>query len=192
MSREPDNTRNPDEELGKAPDPRLERIQEKLKALPAAPGVYLHKNKQGKVIYVGKANRLNQRVRSYFRENVEDEKTRQLAGKVHDVDYIVTGSGNDALVLTRGGTAVDSFGQVGVDPGSYWSCTEGTTQNSGMRRLSGVCAGDVILDDAFDPCAQWAFFPLDLFTGLGEHLADCGAVSAEVGETWGSVKALYR
>jgi len=77
----------------------LDPLQEKLQGLPAAPGVYLHKNKQGKVIYVGKANKLNQRVRSYFRDNVEDEKTRALVRKIHDVDYIVTQSGNDALVL---------------------------------------------------------------------------------------------
>jgi excinuclease ABC subunit C len=91
MSREPDHR----ESAAEGPDP----LQEKLRGLPAAPGVYLHKNKQGKVIYVGKANRLNQRVRSYFRETVEDEKTRQLVRKIHDVDYIVTESENDALVL---------------------------------------------------------------------------------------------
>ena len=107
MSREPDNRDTQpggpgplhEESAETAPDPRLERILTKLKSLPAAPGVYLHKNKQGKVIYVGKANRLNQRVRSYFRDNVEDEKTRLLVARVHDVDYIVTESGNDALVL---------------------------------------------------------------------------------------------
>jgi len=91
MSREPGKPDN-----GKK---AVDTLQEKLQGLPAAPGVYLHKNKQGKVIYVGKANKLNQRVRSYFRDNVEDEKTRTLVRKIHDVDYIVTESGNDALVL---------------------------------------------------------------------------------------------
>ena len=67
-----------------AGEPSAEELQAKLKLLPDAPGVYLHKNKQGKVIYVGKANRLNQRVRSYFRDNVEDEKTRALVRKIHD------------------------------------------------------------------------------------------------------------
>lgn len=102
-------------------------------------------------------------------------------------------NGNDALVLVRDGSVVvDSFGQVGVDPGNYWSCASGTTQNTVMRRLSGVCSGDTVVDDVFDPCAEWAFFPQDVFSGLGEHLADCGAVSAEDGASWGSLKALFR
>lgn len=101
-------------------------------------------------------------------------------------------NGNDAIILSHGSSVVDSFGRVGEDPGSYWSCADGTTQNTVMRRLSGVCAGDTNVDDVFDPCAEWAFFPLDVFSGLGEHLADCGAVATEDGETWGSLKALYR
>ena len=51
-------------------------LSAKLALLPEAPGVYLHKNKDGKVIYVGKAIRLSQRVRSYFQTGTEkDQKT---------------------------------------------------------------------------------------------------------------------
>jgi len=68
--------------------------------VPDAPGVYMHKDKQGKVLYVGKATRLNQRVRSYFRSPGDhDRKTEALVKRVHDVDYIVTDSPADALVL---------------------------------------------------------------------------------------------
>ncbi|RKZ18361.1 excinuclease ABC subunit C [bacterium] len=75
-------------------------LADKLRALPDAPGVYLHKNAAGKVIYVGKANRLNQRVRSYFQTGGErDRKTDQLVQRIRDFDYIVTDSGTDALVL---------------------------------------------------------------------------------------------
>ncbi|MBU2501484.1 excinuclease ABC subunit UvrC [bacterium] len=76
-------------------------LQEKLVSLPAAPGVYLHKNRDGKVIYVGKASRLNHRVRSYFQAGAAGAapKTEALVRKIADFDYIVTDSEADALVL---------------------------------------------------------------------------------------------
>lgn len=75
-------------------------VQEKLAALPAAPGVYLHKNRQGKVIYVGKAARLNQRVRSYFQAGADhDPKTEALVRQIGDFDFIVTETATDALIL---------------------------------------------------------------------------------------------
>jgi len=96
MSREP-KAGSPEEK--EAPGATGE-LQAKLRLLPDAPGVYLHKNKQGKVIYVGKANRLNQRVRSYFHTGGEkDAKTHALVRKIRDFDYIVTDSDTDALVL---------------------------------------------------------------------------------------------
>lgn len=82
-----------------ADDPAA-RLLAKVRLLPAAPGVYLHKDARGKVIYVGKALRLNARVRSYFQDLPErDDKTRALVGRIADVDYIVTDSETDALVL---------------------------------------------------------------------------------------------
>ncbi len=74
-------------------------VGDKLRTLPDAPGVYLHKNADGKVIYVGKASHLNQRVRSYFQSGPKDEKTDQLVRRIEDFDYIVTDSPADALVL---------------------------------------------------------------------------------------------
>ena len=75
-------------------------LADKLALLPEAPGVYLHKNKDGKVIYVGKASRLSQRVRSYFQSGAEkDGKTNALVRRIRDFDYIVTDSDTDALVL---------------------------------------------------------------------------------------------
>ena len=96
MSSEP-NSKSPQDN----PQPGfVAELQAKLKLLPEAPGVYLHKNKQGKVIYVGKANRLNQRVRSYFHTGGDkDAKTEILVQKIRDFDYIVTDSPTDALVL---------------------------------------------------------------------------------------------
>ncbi len=77
-----------------------EAVQQKLSALPAAPGVYLHKNRQGRVIYVGKAARLNQRVRSYFQAGADhDPKTETLVRQIGDFDFIVTETAADALIL---------------------------------------------------------------------------------------------
>jgi len=94
----PDSTR--DNEPGGAGSDPTPALQDKLALLPEAPGVYLHKNQAGKVIYVGKASRLSQRVRSYFRSGTEkDGKTDALVRRIRDFDYIVTDSETDALVL---------------------------------------------------------------------------------------------
>ncbi len=75
-------------------------LEKKLALLPEAPGVYLHKNKQGKVIYVGKAKLLTHRVRSYFHTGGDkDAKTKLLVKQIDDFDYIVTDTDADALVL---------------------------------------------------------------------------------------------
>ncbi len=71
----------------------------KLAALPDAPGVYLHKNRQGKVIYVGKAARLSARVRSYFQGGAHDAKTSALVTRIADFDFIATADEVEALVL---------------------------------------------------------------------------------------------
>ncbi len=97
----------PDREPGADEAPAADRsgepddaLQRKLSALPAAPGVYLHKNRQGKVIYVGKAARLSQRVRSYFQAGADhDPKTESLVRQIGDVDFIVTETAADALIL---------------------------------------------------------------------------------------------
>ena len=74
-------------------------LQKKLSRLPATPGVYLHKDAAGKILYVGKAKRLRSRVRSYFQKSADhDAKTRILVGKIADVDWIVTRSEVEALL----------------------------------------------------------------------------------------------
>lgn len=74
-------------------------IDEKLKQLPPEPGVYLFRNKQGKIIYVGKAKLLKNRVRSYFRQNHADPKITALVNSVAELEWIVTGSEVEALLL---------------------------------------------------------------------------------------------
>ena len=73
---------------------------EKIRTLPTQPGVYLYKNAEGEVIYVGKANNLRSRVSSYFREGRwEDAKTDSLVREAVDVDYIVVANNREALAL---------------------------------------------------------------------------------------------
>jgi excinuclease ABC subunit C len=75
-------------------------LQEKLANLPTSPGVYLHKDDAGKIIYVGKAKNLRNRVRSYFQSGRgHDSKTRQLVSRIRDLEFIVTDNEVEALVL---------------------------------------------------------------------------------------------
>lgn len=79
---------------------RIDFLRKKANSLTLMPGVYLMKDTTGKVIYVGKAKALKNRVTSYFRENsAHNEKVRQMVLHVHDFDYIVTDSEFEALVL---------------------------------------------------------------------------------------------
>ncbi len=75
-------------------------LQEKLKNLPTSPGVYIHKNEAGKIIYIGKAKNLRNRVRSYFQSGRgHDRKTRRLVQRIADFEFIVVDSEAEALVL---------------------------------------------------------------------------------------------
>lgn len=74
-------------------------IQLKLKSLPNKPGVYQYFNKEGKIIYVGKAKDLKKRVSSYFNKNQDSGKTRMLVRQIHDIKYIVVDNEFDALLL---------------------------------------------------------------------------------------------
>lgn len=75
-----------------------EHLKEKLAILPDQPGCYLMKDRQGTVIYVGKAKVLKNRVRSYFTGS-HDGKTLRLVGEIVDFEYIVTSSNLEALIL---------------------------------------------------------------------------------------------
>ncbi|HEV7859952.1 MAG TPA: excinuclease ABC subunit UvrC [Pyrinomonadaceae bacterium] len=75
-------------------------LEEKLQNLPLSPGVYLHKDEAGKIIYVGKAKNLRNRVRSYFQSGRgHDRKTRELVRRIVDLEFIVTDTEVEALVL---------------------------------------------------------------------------------------------
>lgn len=75
-----------------------EHIRHKLALLPDQPGCYLMKNAEGKIIYVGKAKVLKNRVRSYFNGS-HDGKTQRLVSEIRDFEYIVTANNMEALIL---------------------------------------------------------------------------------------------
>ncbi|HXR10826.1 MAG TPA: excinuclease ABC subunit UvrC [Gaiellaceae bacterium] len=79
-----------------------EQVQDQLKALPARPGVYLFRDADGNVLYIGKAKSLRPRVRSYFQRTTDGRaQIRQLPERVADVEVIVTGSEVEALHLEQ-------------------------------------------------------------------------------------------
>ena len=87
-------------ESTEVPQKVSQHFEAKLRALPAKPGVYLFKDKEGKVIYVGKAASLKGRVRSYFGATSNlSSKIQQLVSKVQNFDLIVTNSEQEALIL---------------------------------------------------------------------------------------------
>ncbi len=77
-----------------------EQLKEKAHSLPLAPGVYIMRDKDGKVIYVGKAKKLKNRVSQYFQDTAShSSKTRLMVSKIHEFDVIVAASEFEALVL---------------------------------------------------------------------------------------------
>ena len=91
-----------DQPLGAPPEPRHSEmdLQQKIRTLPTQPGVYLYKNAEGEVIYVGKAKNLRARVRSYLLEASQaNAKTGSLMREAVDVDYILVANEHEALAL---------------------------------------------------------------------------------------------
>jgi len=81
---------------------RGDRLEALLARMPDKPGVYLMKDLRGRVVYVGKANSLRKRVRTYFRASGDDRPfVSRLDGELGDIEVIVTPSGKDALILER-------------------------------------------------------------------------------------------
>src|SRR4030095_7272349 len=76
------------------------KLQDKLKELPKEPGVYFHKDASGKIIYVGKAAVLRNRVRQYFQKSRHiDPKTEELIAEIRDGDWMVVDSESEPLFL---------------------------------------------------------------------------------------------
>ena len=86
-------------EAPESPERQQPTLEERLATVPAGPGVYLLKDAQGKVIYVGKAVSLRARVRSYLRGGDERSQVRFLVGRLADFETLVTATEKEALIL---------------------------------------------------------------------------------------------
>jgi len=74
-------------------------LEQKLSNIPKSSGCYLFKNEKGQIIYVGKSKFLPNRVKSYFRENHDDDKVKVLRENIRDVDFVTTINENEAILL---------------------------------------------------------------------------------------------
>ena len=127
-------------------------------------------------------------VQMFFNGSASAGLTINLTGTVADGDvYVVAQSaanatilaqadqtngsgwfnGDDAVVLRKGTTIIDSIGQIGFDPGTQWGTGLISTADNTLRRKT--CAGDPIANDLFDPSIEWDGFATDTFGGLGAH-----------------------
>lgn len=78
---------------------RIQRLKLIVQSLPESPGCYQYFDKDGTIIYVGKAKNLKRRVSSYFMKNVDRRKTEILVSKIEDINYVVVPTDMDALLL---------------------------------------------------------------------------------------------
>ncbi|GAB4179479.1 MAG: ExeM/NucH family extracellular endonuclease [Roseiflexaceae bacterium] len=78
-------------------------------------------------------------------------------------------NGDDAVVLRKGTTVIDSIGVIGTDPGTEWGTGLTSTADNTLRRKSAITTGDTNTADAFDPSTEWDGFANDTFDGLGSH-----------------------
>ena len=84
-------------------------------------------------------------------------------------------NGDDAVLLLKGATVIDSIGQRGFDPGTEWGTGLTSTADNTLRRKAAIEAGDPQPGDAFDPAVEWDGFATDDFTGLGSHFVSTDA-----------------
>jgi len=83
-------------------------------------------------------------------------------------------NGDDTIVFKKGEEVIDSFGQLGFDPGTSWDVNGVSTADKTLVRKSSVTAGDRNPSDVFDPSLEWDAYPIDTFDHLGSHSMDGG------------------
>jgi uncharacterized protein len=92
-------------------------------------------------------------------------------------------NGDDAILLRRAGTVIDSIGQQGLDPGAEWGTGLTSTADNTLRRKETIQSGDANPLDAFDPTFEWYGFAVDTFDGLGSHTIVEGDLPPSVAST---------
>jgi predicted extracellular nuclease len=92
-----------------------------------------------------------------------------ILGKANQTFGSAWFNGDDAIVLKNGNTIIDSFGQIGVDPGNEWGSGLTSGADNTLRRKTTVTTGDTNATDSFDPALQWDGFAMDSFDDLGVY-----------------------
>jgi len=90
--------------------------------------------------------------------------------------------GNDAVVLRKGTVRLDVIGQIGFDPGTAWG--GGGTNTTGGTLRRNYCEGDPNGANSFSPIGWWQGYPVDTFSGLGAHSADCPSLPVPMSVLW--------
>lgn len=116
-------------------DQKLEDIKRQLAAVPALPGVYLWKDKKGRVIYVGKAKQLRARMRQYVNFQDTREKIPLLVSQIDSFEYIVVENEHESLVLEKNliqqyspyfnADFKDRIKELSVHRAHHWRCISG-------------------------------------------------------------------
>lgn len=89
-------------------------------------------------------------------------------------------NGDDAVVLRKNGVIIDSFGQIGMDPGTEWT---GGGADDTLRRNANICAGDTDASNSFSTTTEWTAFATNLVDGLGSHTSTCSDTPPTVSTT---------
>lgn len=95
---------------------------------------------------------------------------------------VVHYNGDDALVMKKAGTVIDSIGKVGERPSGQWGSGNASTQDNTIVRKPTVSGGDTDPLDAYDPAGEWNGYPQDTFTYLGSHTAECAGLQLLISE----------
>ena len=90
----------------------------------------------------------------------------------------ITGyNGDDALVLKKSGSVLDSLGQVGFDPGTAWGSGDTAMNEHTLVRKATIVSGDMDPNNAYEPATEWDGYAQNTFSHLGTHTMSCGPVT---------------
>lgn len=99
---------------------------------------------------------------------VNSSAAEALKSKANTTSGVTNFNGDDTIILKKGDTILDVFGQLGFDPGTKWGTTVATADQTLIRKDT-VTRGDSDGSDAFDPASEWTSLPQDTFDNIGKH-----------------------
>ena len=108
----------------------------------------------------------------YVIANASASASIQAMADLISSSTVINYNGDDALELKHNGNIIDSFGQVGNDPGDYWSSGSVSTKDMSLKRKSSIYTGRTASSSAFDPSIEWNAYLTDSTTGLDSHTFD--------------------